>query len=565
MLKRLLALSCLLALACNPEPPMTNRDSGTSMDAGTDDSGGDVGTTPDARPSGCDETIDSDADGIADSIEGTSDFDEDGAINREDLDADGDGYLDSEERRSDNPCRPADSDGDGMFDFLDLDSDNDGLTDEREREAGSNPLETDSDGDGISDLAEVDGSGTDPNDPGSTIPEGDFFVVLPYEGEREMRPLRFRTDIEIADVFFLVDMTGSMSQERTNLINGLVDTIIPGIEAEIDNVEFGVAGFDDYPYSGYGGGNDRPFYLLRGIAPANEDVGGWSVSTASCPTAIGQISGGANGMPDLLEAVRGLPCHSGGDGPESYVPAMYATATGEGLTWPSGSVPGTTCVDGTGYPCFRSGALPIILLFGDATFHNGPGGSAAYNFPAPTYDNTVTALNDIGARVIGVHSGSSLAEYRQVATDTGAVRADGSPLVFTISSNGSGLDSAVVDAVTQLVTGTPQDVNTRTENVPGNPDDFNAPLFIKSITPVEGFLPGGGEGGYERRDETTFYQVIPGTEVEFAVDFHNDVRPPAEVAEIFEAQIIVVGNGVADLDSRNVYIIVPPDGGEILL
>jgi hypothetical protein len=40
---------------------------------------------------------------------------------------------------------------------------------------------------------------------------------------------------------------------------------------------------------------------------------------------------------------------------------------------------------------------------------------------------------------------------------------------------------------------------------------------------------------------------------------------PAAVAEIFEARIVVVGNGVADLDSRNVYIVVPPDGGTILL
>ncbi len=31
------------------------------------------------------------------------------------------------------------------------------------------------------------------------------------------------------------------------------------------------------------------------------------------------------------------------------------------------------------------------------------------------------------------------------------------------------------------------------------------------------------------------------------------------------ARIIVVGNGVADLDFRNVYIVVPPTGGVILI
>ena len=72
-------------------------------------------------------------------------------------------------------------------------------------------------------------AGTDPRDPSSTIPEGDFFVVLPYNGERVPRTLRFGTTIEQADVYFLVDMTGSMRGERTNLVTGLLDVIIPGI------------------------------------------------------------------------------------------------------------------------------------------------------------------------------------------------------------------------------------------------------------------------------------------------------------------------------------------------
>ena len=83
-----------------------------------------------------------------------------------------------------------------------------------------------------------------------------------------------------------------------------------------------------------------------------------------------------------------MPCHGGSDGPESYVPALYSTATGMGLTWPTGMIPGRTCEmipDETGprrgYPCFRPGALPIILLFGDANFHNGPGAMYAYGCP----------------------------------------------------------------------------------------------------------------------------------------------------------------------------------------
>jgi hypothetical protein len=537
--------------------------------------------------SGCEDDTDTDGDGIADQREGDTDTDGDGTPNYLDDDSDGDGIPDAEEAgATGNPCAPQDADADGTPDFLDRDSDNDGVSDADEVANGTDPTSIDTDGDGITDLGE-DAAGTDPTDSSSTIPEGDFFVVLPYNGPREMRPLRFGTEINQADVYFLVDMTGSMQGERTNLITGLLDVIIPGIQAEIDDVQFGAGGFDDYPYSGYGGGNDLPYYNLRDIAPFDQDLGGWSISAGptTCPSNsstndIGTITGSPNGTPDILEAVQGLPCHGGGDGAESYVPAMWATATGNGLDWPSGMVPpngGCPAIPdemGTrrGYPCFRPGSLPIILLFGDNRFHNGPGGAESYSFGGPSYADTITELNGIGARVIGIYSGggsTNRSDYERTATDTGAVRTDGSPLVFDIDSSGSGLDSAVVDAVRDLVGGTPQDVDTTTENVMGNPDDFDATLFIKSIVPFEGYRDGlsGPMPGvtYDSKDDTTFYQVIPGTAVEFTVDFWNDVRPPAATAQIFRARIVVMGNGVARLDERMVYIVVPPEGDVILI
>jgi len=569
----------LALAACSP---------GTSITR-TRDAGPRTGVDGSVEPPGGCEAGDTDGDGIADDWEGEGDADADGIPNSMDLDSDGDGIPDSEEAGTD-PCAPPDSDSDGTPDFLDTDSDNDGLPDSREAEVGTDPRNTDSDGDGITDLAEVEGSGTDPLDPTDTIPSTDFFVVLPYNGARENRTLRFGTNVSVADVFFLVDMTGSMQGERTNLIQGLLTTIIPGIQAAIPDVQFGAGGFDDYPIEPVGwppgspfsdsGAGDLPFYLLSDIVPPDQDVGSWSLAATptTCPqnrttNDIGTITGGANGTPDILEAVQGLPCHFGNDGPESYVPALYSTSTGLGLSWAGGSVPDRSCPvipdeEGTrrGYPCFRPGALPIILLFGDAPFHNGPGGSNPYPFAAPSYDEALTGLSSIGARVLGIFSGGgSSPDFSRVAMDTGTVDGSGTPLVFTISGDGSGLDTAVVDAVASLVGGTPQDVSTRTENVPGNPDEFDATLFIKSITPVEGYRDGVAGTGYDSFDDTTFYGVIPGTLVDFAIDFWNDVRPPAATAEIFQARIIVVGNGVADLDSRNVYIVVPPEGGTILI
>ena len=555
--------------------------------------GRDGGTGLDGSVSVCDDPTDSDGDGIADAAEGDGDPDGDGVPSLADDDSDGDGIPDSEEAGVD-PCAPTDTDGDGTPDFADTDSDNDGLTDADEVAGGTDPANHDSDGDGFTDLAE-DAAGTDPTDPASGIPETDFFVVLPYEGPHENRTLRFGTDIQVADVFFLADMTGSMRGVRSSIITGLIDTIIPGIAAAVPDVQFGAGGYDDYGVPSYGWPptsewRDLPFYLLREIGPADDDRGAWSLTAdaATCPMDasvmdIGQITGAPNGRPDILEAVEGLPCHGGYDGPESTGPALWATATGRGLSWDAtgddgmrhmGSIPDQSCPvipdePGMrfGYPCFRPGAQPIILVFGDNQWHNGMGGVNPYPFMAPTYDQVVAELNAIGARVISIVNafGSVPTDYTTIATDTGAVRADGSPLVFTIASGGGGLDTAVVDAVVELVTGTPQDVSTRTENVPGNPDDFDATLFIKSITPEEGYRDGIAGTGYTSKDATTFYGVIPGTYVDFAIDFHNDVRPPAATAQIFQARIIVVGNGVADLDRRNVYIIVPPEGGTILI
>jgi hypothetical protein len=363
------------------------------------------------------------------------------------------------------------------------------------------------------------------------------------------------------------------------------------VQALIPNVQFGAGGFDDFPVGSHGYGTDRPYYHLIDISPGDRDTG------AMVPgTVFGDVQqfaeGGANGVPDVVDAVRAYPRHSGANGCESGVEGLYQTATGEGVSWPGGAIPPKSC--GTipdeigmrrGYPCFRPGALPIIVYVSDAPLHDpvpagwplntSEGISCTYtDVPtAHTYDQALAALRGIGARVVSLSTDyipsnptyPATAHMCNIATDTGSVRADGTPLCFEAGSAGTMIDSAVVNAIAELVGGTPQDVSTRTENVPGNPDEFDATRFIKAITPVEGYRDGIAGTGYASMDATTFYGVIPGTTVEFDVDFWNDVRPPAPVAEVFVARIIVVGNGVADLDSRDVYILVPPEGAGPIL
>ncbi|RLB45473.1 MAG: hypothetical protein DRJ42_29810 [Deltaproteobacteria bacterium] len=190
-----------------------------------------------------------------------------------------------------------------------------------------------------------------------------------------------------------------------------------------------------------------------------------------------------------------------------------------------------------------------------------------------TFDQTVTALNAIGGRYIGVAltsgggcgvAGLDREAHDEMARRTGSVDATGAPLV-SVAESGT-VSSSIIDSIQTLAASTPQDVNTRTENVPGNPDDIDATLFLNAIVPLEAYRDGAAcPTCYTTKDMTTFHQVTPGTEVEFDIEFENTIRMGQETAEIFRAKIFVVGNGVTDLDERQVYIVVPPEGQEIVI
>lgn len=539
-------IAAALALGC------TTGGGPTFPDGGFGDSG--------LRPiDGCDASRDADGDGIADAAEGDQDPDGDGIPSFMDTDSDGDGVIDAEEHGDPNPCIIRDSDGDGFADFNDADSDNDGLSDADERGTYfTDPLSRDSDGDGVTDLGEV-AAGTDPLDATSTIAPEDFFVVLPYLGPHEPRPLRFGTNIVKADVYFLIDTTGSMEAPIDN-----VQTSLSRIASELDrlipDLQMGVGHFEDFPFS-----TGDPFGSTFFGAPTDVPYGNEQDIT--------------DDLSAVQRALDGLTIGDGRDGPEAQVQALYQTATGRGGSWSfmssSYMLPQRRCVAvpdevGTrrGYPCFRPGALPIVVLVTDLEWHAGDTDGTRHPYtaisPAPeTLPAAAMALAGIGGRYIGVViDGNWRTDHEAVARMTGSVDETGAPLVYDAAAGQ--VSDRIIDGVSTLVGRTPQDVTTITEDVPPNPGDVGATRFIVSIVPLEGYGPAAGTG-YVSKDETTFYGVTPGTTVEFTVDFYNDVVPPPPTAQVYRARIVVIGNGVARLDERNVYIIVPPEGGTILI
>jgi hypothetical protein len=528
------------------EIPGDTDSDGTPDRADTDDDGdniqdvAEIGSDP-LHPTDTDsDTIpdfhdtDSDNDTIQDRLESNIDTDSDTIPDFRDTDSDGDGLADAIEGLDD-------PDLDLIANFRDTDSDNDGLPDGEEVNVRhTNPLAADTDGDGFDDMSEV-ALGTDPNSSASVPPPDTFYFVLPFNDTTgpKTQDFSFETVLIMADVFFLIDTTGSMAEERDNLVAGLTGTVLPGITGPggIPDVALGVARFEDFPVSPYGDPGNRVYELEQQM----------TTDTAR-----------------VLAALSGLPAYRGGDLPEAAVPGLYAGALGDAIGVYSApfisdpTTPGTGTIGGAG---FRADSQPIFVLITDAEFHNDVAGNDPYDIgrlnpgtPNITYAQALAALLTIGARVVGVASTGVRTDLEELALDTGTVDAGGAPIVFDVAADGTGLSTGLVTAIVDLASGTPQDVDTFLED--DTSDAVDATRFIQSVTPVSAAPP----EGCDHFDTTMFYGVIPGTIVTFQVTAYNDFVEHIATSQVFKCVLVVRGNGVARLDEHDVIIVVPARG-----
>ncbi|MBX7192690.1 MAG: hypothetical protein K1X94_11560 [Sandaracinaceae bacterium] len=562
--------ACLVALGggalagCPTDPPDRHLDASMQL-ADT------------AIPVTCDHTEDADGDGLYDDYETDRDTDMDGVPNSMDTDSDGDGYPDMDEAGALGGCAARDTDVDGLPDYIDNDSDNDGLSDGEERDRYfTNPLSQDTDGDGFDDLAEAVNDEATPLDPLIGINPEDFYVVLPYNDPAVNRTLQFNSRVRQADVFFMMDRTGSMTEEVTELKRNL-ETVVTGIADAIPDIGVGFGGF-----AGFGGRAAGGCTTVFGVETCQDGPEG--------DTPFHLYSTITTDRAQMLRDVMLLDADQGGANWASWNEALFQAATGDGvLPW----VPAQTCMAipdeigrRYGYPCFRPGSLPIMVVLTDTSSKNGPltmgvsGGTydtSGFTMGRPrTYTQTLGSLSMIGARVIGVMSitggGSDcgpqisdptcIEQFDVVARDTGTVDAAGDPITFQIGCDGSGLGTGLVHAIQTLATETPQNIRGDVrdgDDFPPEVGPVDATLFVKAITPTQ-LLDGGTVVTCPmsgRCDDRDFFDVRPGQRVEFDVRFLNDFVPPRRTAQVFRATIFVVGNGIAELDARDVTIVVP--------
>ena len=237
----------------------------------------------------------------------------------------------------------------------------------------------DDDGDGVPDAAdECPGPGW--REPCDGDASNDGLYQTTYYGSAGEYTLGADINVDgkisTADVYILMDATGSMVGEQKQLVTDLIrgtfidtnecpegaDTgLVGALSCVVEDVWMGLGQFNEVPLAPHG----HPYRYT----PYHHhlDV--------------------TNDLQHLLDAVSALTTTFNVDHPESATMAMYSIATGQGLgSW----VPNRRgCPEGRwGYPCFRPKALPVIMIFSDAEMFNGPRPESP-TYGDPPFDGTV--------------------------------------------------------------------------------------------------------------------------------------------------------------------------------
>ncbi|MCS6857744.1 MAG: hypothetical protein NZM37_08545, partial [Sandaracinaceae bacterium] len=372
---------------------------------------------------------------------------------------------------------------------------------------------------------------------GATMP---WPCIEAKPGMQTLATLAVPARFGMIDVLFLIDASASMQDEIEGVRLGLRERIVPETRALIANPAFGVALFGEFPVlpHAHPSSGVEP-YRLR--VPMTTDIRRVEVALQSTPV-WGNL-----------------------DDPEASVEALYQVATGEGF--PPFIPPSPGCpMEGWGGVCFREGALRVILLITDAPMHNGPPGvqpESRYTFtPSPhTYEEALSKLREIGARVIGLGSSdlfhlSPFPHLRAIAKDTGAVDANGNPMVFDIGDSGNRIESAIVQAITSLAQKALLNVDAVVEDVPG--DLIDARELIKEVRPLEAQPSSGVQGIVDN----AFIGVLPNTILIFELVIDGGKLSPHPERRMIPARVVFRENKRIRMDERVVWIVIPGlDGG----
>ena len=553
--------------------------------------------------------LDSDSDWISDAEEGSEDADGDSLPAYLDRDSDADGVSDAEEAGDESLETPAAEclaevdpatgrrERDGVPDYLDPDSDNDGLSDADEAALGTSPCSTDTDGDGESDITEgayeqLNCTSSTPaacgcaSDPLCGIPEEHISVVLPFGGAPVARDLRFDTRVRGVDVAVLAEDTagtrgslhvlGEMLQDPTEGVFALV-------QDRLSESQFSLVTYTDFPFAPYGASTDLPMRMLLNMSPAPPGAAPWLA---------------------LQDAIAEMGVGQGGDQATSATEALYQILTGDGgryargaalFEWPAFR---DRCPDSSwGAACFREGTRPVLVHHMKSCAHDGPeagagAGCEPYTGLVPRsrrWDETLTRLGRVGARYIGLHAGPlactgaspprACRYIEQTGRLTGSLNEAGQSYLMQMPETMGAWSSsaaAIADAIIRLGSQTPFDVDTVARDDTTDEYEVDARRFLLSRQPACEAVPpldpcwtgtpgSGGGAAVGGTDASTFFSVIPGTQVIFRLRFENRFLEGGSAVRVFTAYVDIRGDEVLRLQTRQVYVVVPASSSRIVI
>lgn len=398
----------------------------------------------------------------------------------------------------------------------------------------------------------------------AVLPAADIEVVLPFGGPSVEVPLEIMADLSQLDVVFSIDTTGSFGGEIDALQRDVLTVVAPRLQARVADVAFAVTRFEDMPVEPFGVASDRPFTLVRAM----------TTSSALLASAVASLD---------------APLGNGFDGPESGAEALYQIATGDGLSpyvpayGPSRIAGGA----GRGGVGFRDGSMRVVVHVTDADIH-APADYGTAVRGAHSLAQAISALRATNVAVIGVASGEpARAHLETVAAGTGADVAPGAggtcptglagsprapvagvcPLVFDIASDGTGLSTALVDAVVSLIDAVAYDEVWG--EATGDSLHFVRAVEARSATPRAGAPAPGRADRRPAGDGTldTFTDVRAGTRVSVAAILRNETLRETDYDQVFRFVLELRGDALV-LARLTVRVLVPgvrpalaPDAG----
>ncbi len=142
---------------------------------------------------------------------------------------------------------------------------------------------------------------------------------------------------------------------------------------------------------------------------------------------------------------------------------------------------------------------------------------------------------------------------RYIATQTGTTDASGEGMVYHINDDGTGLSTAVVNAIVNLMGYSRMSIVLRINDNTGTAIDERG--FIDSVTAVP---TAETDARCLATHSDWFEKCLPGTKVKFQVTFRNDIVMPAAGYQVFNFSATTLGDGIYTLATTPIRIVVPP-------